>query len=220
MNRKIKILLAEDNVLFADGFRQLILSRRKKDFTVVETVAKESELLPNVKKLQPDLVVISPTLHQVKLYKAITIIKRVFPSVRILLFIEPKQETSLADIVQAGAHGMISKNAPKDQILQALLEVGSGSSHFSPTVSDNIIQWLSQYPITKRKNKISLFTDKEVWIIRLVCQQLKTREIAETLHLSIRTVEDYRYKIYKKIGIKNTAGLVFYASQHKHLLKE
>ena len=118
-------------------------------------------------------------------------------------------------MLEAGAKGYLLKNASKEQIGEAIRTVYLGDPYYCKSTSRKLTEMIakSKFNPYKKKEKVE-FTDREIEVIELVCQELSNKEIAEKLFLSIRTVEGLRLKVAEKMSVKNPVGMVLYALKH------
>jgi DNA-binding NarL/FixJ family response regulator len=217
--KKIKLVLAEECELFTDGFRQLIKNDRNKEIDLLSTVNNYNDLLKIIKKHKPHVVAMIYNLRGINTLQLCKMIKSKFPKTGLLILTLSNEENFVIEMLLAGANGYVSKNESKESLLEAIKVVAEGSRYVSTSITNNLLDQFSRVDSNKRRNQIH-FTTKELNIINYICNQYTTKEIADTLDISIRTVEDYRHNIQEKMGVKNVAGLVLFAVQNNLLLKE
>ena len=135
-------------------------------------------------------------------------------------------EHLILDMLEAGALGYLLKNSDKQEITDAIEAVAAGKSFYCKTTSNKLAKLIALSKIKKeKKEKEDIFNDKELEIIKLICQEKTNKEIAEIIFLSPRTIEGYRMKIMEKMEVKNTVGIVVEAIRlgiydpDKHLLQ-
>jgi DNA-binding NarL/FixJ family response regulator len=122
------------------------------------------------------------------------------------------EETMIVEMLEAGALGYLLKNAEKEEIVEAVKSVSKNQPYYCRTTSAKLINLISKSRFNPYKNRLQLqFSEKEMNLIRLICQEKSTTEISKEIFLSGRTIEGYRRKIMNKMGVKGTAGIAVYA---------
>ena len=124
------------------------------------------------------------------------------------------EDDLIIDMLEAGAKGYLLKNSDKHEIIEAIKTVYLHQPYYCRNTSGKLMQMIASSrfnPYTKKEKPI--FTEKEIEIISLICQEFTNKEIGEKLFLSQRTIEGHRLKILEKMDVKNTVGLVVYAMQ-------
>ena len=206
----IKLALADDQVLFRRGLTMLL--RDLSDVEVAFECSNGEELLTGLKNNSVDVVLLDlemPVLNGMDTMKRM---REEFPEVKVIVLSMHSEEKFIVHLMELGANGYVLKTAEPDEIEDAIRAVASTGYHFSPMVSRVMLHGL----VKKEKLKptfddVDPLTERELDVLRLICQELTTTEIAGKLFLSPRTVEGYRNNILQKIGARNTAGIVVYA---------
>lgn len=206
----IKIIIADDHEIFRDGFK-LMLSKQ----THIQLIAEAEngkELVELVEKHKPNVVVTDikmPILDGIEAAKKITKANNDIGIIGLSMYDE---DDLIVDMLEAGAKGFLIKNANKEQIVEAIETVYFGNPYYCKSTSDKLTHMIAKSkfnPYTKKEKP--QFTDKELEIIQLICQQLTSKEIGEKLFLSPRTIEGHRVNIMQKMNVANPVGLVIYA---------
>ena len=206
----IKLALADDQVLFRRGLTMLL--RDLPDVQVVFECANGEELLTGLKNNSVDVVLLDlemPVLNGMDTMKRM---REEFPEVKVIVLSMHSEEKFIVHLMELGANGYVLKTAEPDEIEDAIRAVATTGYHFSAMVSRVMLHGL----VKKEKLKptfddVDPLTDRELDVLRLICQELTTTEIAGKLFLSPRTVEGHRNNILLKTGARNTAGIVVYA---------
>jgi DNA-binding NarL/FixJ family response regulator len=119
-------------------------------------------------------------------------------------------------MLEAGAKGYLLKNAHKDEIITAVEAVYNDQTYYCNHTSRKLTKMIADSSFNPHRRPIKPeFSDKEINVMRLVCQEFSNKEIALQLKLSVRTIEGYRDKIQEKINARNTAGIVVYAIRNR-----
>jgi DNA-binding NarL/FixJ family response regulator len=209
----IRIVLADDHELFRDGFK--VMLRKQTEIQLIGEASNGKELFDVVKELQPDVVITDikmPVMNGIEATRRIT---ETFPDIGIIAFSMFDEESLVVEMLEAGARGYLLKNAHKPDILEAIRMVNARHTFYCPETSARLAKLIanSKFDPFKKQKPIS-FTEKELAVICLICEEKTNKEIADELHLSIRTIEGYRDRIQEKMHAKNAAGIVVYAIKH------
>lgn len=206
---KINILLADDHQMMIDGIRNLL--GKESNINIADEanngqVAYE-KVAANPEKFDFILTDISmPLLSGTELCK---MVKSEFPHIQILILSMYNNSTAVKEAVLAEADGYILKNAGKDELLKAIHRISNGGTYFSQDIIPLIY---NQYHKEKIQNdQLSLLTTREREILALIVKEMTSEEIAETLFISKKTVDNHRQHILEKTGCKSTVGLVKFA---------
>lgn len=210
----INIIIADDHELFRDGLK-LMLSNFK-HINILAQASNGKELVELVNQHKPDVIVTDINMPVMDGIEAVKQISAQHPATGIIALSMYDEDDLIIDMLEAGARGYLLKNAHKDEILQAIETVNLGNPYHCENTSKKLVKLISQSKYDPYKGKAkSLFNDKEIEIITLICQQLTAKEIAEKIYLSYRTVEGIRQKIMEKMEVTNTVGIVIYAIKNK-----
>lgn len=213
MYTRIKIAIADDHEIFREGFKLLL--RDQTEVQLVGEAENGRELLQLVESAKPDVVIVDikmPVMDGVDACKAI---KKKFPDVHMIALSMFNEDSLIVDMLEAGAKGYLLKNTNKQELLTAVRAVYEGNTYYCSATSDKLTRMIADSKFNPYRNQpIVRFTPRELDIIKLMCQQFTSKEIASKLDLSIRTVESHREKIQEKTGAKNAIGIVIYAIKH------
>jgi DNA-binding NarL/FixJ family response regulator len=207
---KIKVLLAEDHTIVRKGLTSLLAAEA--DIEVVGEAEDGQEAVEKVEQLGPDVVLMDNTMPVLNGLEATRQIKKRFPEIKVLVLTMHTTEEYIQQFLQAGASGyLIKKTAPKE-LVTAIHAVYRGDSYLSPAISNVIIEgYLHQAAATASEDSYEKLTDRERQVLQMITEGVSNREIAERLHLSIKTVNNHRMNLMDKLNIHNTAKLVKYA---------
>lgn len=214
LNGPIRILLADDHEIFRDGFR--VMLKKQKEFILIAEAGNGKELIETALQCQPDVIVTDIKMPVMDGIEATKKLQTLLPQVNVIALSMFEDEHLIVDMLEAGAKGYLLKNANKEEVFEALRTVSKNETYYCNHTSKKLAQLIanSGYHPHKKPEKVS-FTDREIEVIQLICQQYATKEIADKLGLSPRTVESHRVKILEKMDVKNTAGIVIYAIRNK-----
>lgn len=208
-----RIILADDHQFMLEGVQSILKDDATLD--IIATVQNGRELMDAIAQKKPDLVVLDLNMPGYDGLQCLEMIRKDFSGVKVLVLSNYSQPDLVSTVKKMQAEGYLVKNSTASELRDAIITILSGGAHFpvseelSPVPEDSYFfdEFLKKYQLTKR----------EVEVIRLVCQEMSTKEIAAKLFLSELTVNTHRRNILKKLSLKNVAGLMNFAKQN-HLL--
>jgi DNA-binding NarL/FixJ family response regulator len=205
---KIKVLLADDHTIVRNGIMSLLESYPEVE--IVGEAENGAEALQKVKELSPDVLMIDIAMPIMNGIEAAQEVSKHYKQTRSLMLSMHNNEDYILKSVEAGAYGYLLKDTTRDEMLKALQTVAKGEKYFSPSVSNIIVSsYLQKVKDTeKARLKKSKLSKKEKAIVKFIIQGESSREIAEKLSLSIRTVDNHRANMMKRLGVKNAVELV------------
>ena len=215
--KKTRILIADDHAVVRSGLKMLL--RSHPGFSIVAEAADGEEAVHQVDLCRPDLAILDISMPKLDGIAATKMIKRAHPGVTVLILSVHKNEEYAYQVLKAGASGYILKNAGKKEIFDAIRSAMSGERSFSPDISNIIVNGFVKRSEKKEPASSSRqptdtlkgLTKREVEILRFIAQGLTSRQIADKLFLSFRTINTHRANLMEKLDIHDTAGLVRYA---------
>ncbi|MGH2565941.1 MAG: response regulator [Ginsengibacter sp.] len=207
----IRIVIAEDYPLFLEAIHLLV--EKQNELRIAGEAINGRELLEVVRKEKPDIVITDIEMPIMNGIEATKILKQEFPEMGILALTMYGEDHFIQDMLEAGADGYLLKSTSKEELFIAVKEVYEGRNYFCNATTMRMARMISTTHVLSKQPKIE-FTEKEIEIIKLICEQYATKEIADKTSLTYRTVEKYRAVILEKTGSKNMAGVVVYAIKH------
>ena len=206
----ITVLLADDHDVVRKGMKMLL--EDEESVKVIGEASDGLDAIEKVKALSPNVVILDLTMPKMTGIEAAKIISEEYPEVRILIFSMHNNREYIINSVENGASGYLLKDTGKEELMRAINVVSEGRKYFPPEISEVIIDELlskttGNQPDTNRPI-FQKITPKEKQILEHIVQGYNSREIADKLFLSIRTVDNHRANMMKKTKAKNTADLV------------
>lgn len=206
----IRVVIADDHEIFREGFH--VMLKKQTDIELVGEAEDGKELTKIVEKLSPDVIVTDikmPIMDGIEVTKALS---QSHPHIGIIALSMFDEDNLIIDMLEAGAKGYLLKNSHKHEIFEAIRTVYKDETYYCHHTSNKLAQMIARSKFNPyKKMPKPEFNDREIIVIRLICQEFSNKEIAAQLYLSIRTIEGYRDKILEKIDARNTAGIVIYA---------
>lgn len=201
----MKILVADDHTLVRAGLISLIA--RLPEMEVVGEAADGRQALRMVRDLLPDMVLMDIAMPGLNGLEAAERIHGIHPQTKIIILSMHASEEYVAQALKAGASGYLLKDAATSELEMALKSVAAGQFYLSPAISRQVVDnYLRGGP-----TGVELLTPRQREILQLVAEGKSTREIADTLHLSVKTVETHRAQLMERLDIHDVAGLIRYA---------
>jgi DNA-binding NarL/FixJ family response regulator len=201
---KIRLAIIDDHAVVLDGLKTMLSAFE--NLEVVYTTQSGHQLLEHFQSNTPDVVLMDiqmPEINGIDLCKQIT---KQYPSVKVIAFTSFDDSNYVKQIFRSGAKGYLLKNSDKQTIVKAVETVMQDEEY----MDDAIKKILLQESITGHRRSIFEvpLTKREKEILKLIADGMSSQEIAETLFISLRTVETHRLNLNQKLDVKNTAGLV------------
>ena len=203
---KHRILIVDDHPVFCLGMSQLI--NREKDLEVCGSEESAAKALKAIDRLKPDLVIADIALKDSDGIDLVKEIKRRYPQIPVLVLSMYDESLYAERALLAGARGYVMKQEAMVQVVEALRKVLKGETYASESVREKAFQRLVAQHDPLQKSPIDLLTDRELEVFRLIGDGFSTREIAERLHLSIKTIGTYRENIKTKLGLQHYSQLI------------
>ena len=204
-----RVLIADDHPIVRQGLRRLI--EQEDDLRVCAEVETVRDAKTALRELQPDVVVIDISLRQGDGIELVKDTRAHYPSMPLLVLSMHDEAIYAERMLSAGANGYIMKQAASDQFLLALRRVLEGGIYVSEAVSNTMIQKFAAGGSYQSTNPIDGLSNRELQVLQMIGKGLSTREVADTLNLSVKTVESHRQRIKRKLGLGTGAQLVQYA---------
>lgn len=205
----IKVAIADDHHLFRTGVRTSLSAR--KDIQMVAEAENGMQLLNLLKHIKPDVVLLDIQMPIMDGLVTLPEVKKLYPDVKVIMLSMHNDHSMITKMMEVGANSYLTKESDADVIYQAIRICYEDEFFFNDLTNKAMLTGLR----TKREpepdaNEVVL-TDKEKRILRFMCEEKSTREIADLVAISPRTVEAIRDKLKTKTGAKSMAGLVMYA---------
>jgi DNA-binding NarL/FixJ family response regulator len=204
-----KVLIVDDHELVRRGLVEMI--EREGDLTVCGEAADAPAAMARLRDVEPDVVLADITLQQGDGLELVKQIQASYPKLRVLVVSMHDENLYAERAIRAGAMGFVSKNEPAEAIVEAIRTVLRGRVHVSAHLADRLLQRMTSKVPTPEETPLDTLSDREIEVLNLLGEGLSTREVAERLHLSTKTIHTYREHLKKKLGLKSASELIRYA---------
>ena len=201
----IRVLLADDHKIVRDGLRRILSTQG--DMEVAGEAANGDEAFALVKANAYDVAVLDmsmPGLSGLDLVKRVKIER---PALRVLVLSMHGEDQYAARVLKAGASGYLSKDSAAEMLVGAIRKVAGGGVHIGEAAAASLVA-AEQQPHRQ-------LSDRELEVLRLLVEGKSPTDVAEQLHLSVKTVSTHKTRVLEKLGLKTTADLVRYALENR-----
>ena len=210
----VRILIADDHGVLRAGLRALLNGAA--DMLVAAEAGSGKEVLEIADRARPDIVLLDISMPELDGIEVTRRLKGTLPSARVLIMTMHEDAGLLREALRAGAAGYIIKRAMESELISAIQAVCRGELYVHPALTRSLFEDLS--PAHGAYQQPETLTPREVDVLRLIAEGFTNRQIAESLSLSVRTVESHRATIMDKLDLHSRAALARYAVEH-HLLR-
>ncbi len=211
----IRIFIADDHVMFAEGVESLLVG--EPDFLLTGKAGTASDTLHHVRLNPPDVILLDINLPDQSGLEVCKILREEQPNLKILVLSMFSEESYITAMLGLGAQGYLLKNTGKEELCTAIRTLVEGKTYFCQEVTDVVMRGLMQSRTASTAKENPKISRREKEVLRLIVGERTTQEIAGDLFISEKTVESHRAALLAKLGARNTAGLVKSALQLKLL---
>jgi DNA-binding NarL/FixJ family response regulator len=212
MSKTIKIILADDHRIFRKGLKSLF--SEKKNIEVLAEADNGDEALEATRKYKPEIVVMDIAMPKMDGIEATRQIRERFPDTEVVILSMHAKKAYIDQVLKAGAKGYVLKDSDEDNLLSAIDTVHNGGYYLDSPIADQV---LSDYFRDKSKREVKKQSDplseREREVLRLLAEGHSNQEVADTLYISRKTVENHRANIVRKTGVQGQVGLTKYAAR-------
>jgi DNA-binding NarL/FixJ family response regulator len=203
----IKVLVADDHPVVRKGLQSCLA--RHGHIRVVGEAADGDEALRMTRELKPDVVLMDISMPGMNGLAVTEVLRKEAPEVKVLVLSIHRNKDAIFRVIQAGAHGYVSKEAPPEDVLRAIESVHEGEPYFSEEIARAA---LNEFVTSGgKKEPFSQLTSREREVLVLIAEGQSNKEIADRLGIGVRTIETHRERIMRRLNIHSVAGLTKYA---------
>ncbi len=219
MSDKIRVHIADDHKILIDGIEAVLSS--EEDMEIVGHSLNGLEVLDWFKSNKADILIMDinmPEKDGIAVLKAFKKIRKKFPC-PIIILSSYDYIKLIREVLKLGASGYLAKKCAGDNIVEAIRQVHKGEQYFSKSINEKIVQTFSGKTKASEKQLdgilVSTLSEREKEILKYICNEFSSKEIAVKLCISTNTVETHRKNLLKKLQVKSVVGLALFAAQHK-----
>lgn len=211
---KIKLLIADDHQLFREGLVNLLADTP--DIEIVGQASNGQEALVMAAKLMPDIVIMDIGMPILNGIEATGQLRKSHPNIRVIALSMHSEKSYVKEMLEAGASGYLFKNCTYHQLIEGIQAVYAGKKYLSDTITEVLIHdYLDKSEENSHTETENLLTGRETEVLKLFAMGKSTKEIADQLFVSIKTVGTHKQHIMDKLEFKSTTDLVKYAIKNK-----
>lgn len=204
-----RIVLADDHVLIRHGIKNLL--SQNPGLQVVGEVSNGEELLVLLDSRLADLIILDISMPNIGGLEAVTLVRARYPSLKILIFTMHKSKQYFYHAMTAGADGYLVKDDTEEELLVAIRKIQSGKNYISPFLAEDFADDVINTYRKEKKSPFQELTRREKEILQLVVDGYTSRQMADKLGLSPRTIDHHRSNLLRKFGMNNSVDLVNFA---------
>lgn len=206
---KIKVLPVDDHPVVVEGVRSCL--RVHTQFEVVGVATSGEDALAKAKKLSPDVILMDVNMPGLDGLETTRRLKQTCPKAKVLMFAGREDNDAVGEMIQAGAKGCIRKSASATELVSAIERVHRGETFFSADVAQMFFEDYVKRGGRAQENVTKRISERERQVLHLIVEGAANKEAADTLQISVRTVEKHRQRIMKKLGVHKATELVRFA---------
>jgi len=203
----LKILIADDHPIVRRGLQQILSGEA--DVAMVGEAQNSAEVLELVRTQEWDVVVLDITMPGRGGLDTLKELKRLYPSLPVLMLSIHPEDQYAVRAFRAGAAGYMTKGSAPDELIRAIRKITKGGKYVSPTLAEKLAFIMEAEPPSHHS-----LSDREYQVMLMIGSGKTLSQIAEEMHLSIKTISTYRERILTKMKMKSNAELTYYAVKH------
>jgi len=213
MEPKKQLFIVEDHRLFREGLKAMLSPSQ--EYEIIGEAEDGLEAIRLIKKKKPDLVLLDLSMPRMNGLSVLREIKGSMPEVKILVLSIHESDQYVLQAFEAKANGYAIKDSSREELRVAIRSVLEGKKYISPGVAGNVLEgYLDGRKTLKTKSALDTVTEREKEILKLLGEGYQNKEIAELVHISVKTVEKHRANIMAKLDLHNAAALTAFAFEH------
>jgi DNA-binding NarL/FixJ family response regulator len=215
--QSIRVVLADDHTIFRKGVRAIL--EDEQDIIVIGEASNGIEAIEKVRDLAPDILIIDVSMPKMNGIEAARVIDKQFKATKTLVLSMHHNEEYIIKSVEAGAYGYLLKDTTKQEMVEAIRKIASGEKYFTSGVAsllvDGLVNKKRRSSFEDSSGSVVSLSKKEKVIMRYIIEGLSSKQIAEKEKISVRTVDNHRANMMKKLKVKNAAEMVRLALELK-----
>jgi len=208
-NHVIKVIIADDHALFRQGVKAALSI--KKDVELIAEADNGMQLLNLLRHLEPDVILLDIQMPIMDGIATLPEIRKVYPQVKVIILSMHNDHSMISKLMEIGANSYLTKNTDSENIYNAIKTCYEQGFYFNELTNKALLTGLRTRRAEPLLPQEANLTEKETTILKMMCEEKTTKEIADLVDISPRTVEAIRDKLKTKTGAKSMAGLVMYA---------
>ncbi|HEX5679747.1 MAG TPA: response regulator transcription factor [Desulfobacterales bacterium] len=213
MESKKQIFIVEDHRLFREGLKAML--SLDPGYEIIGEAEDGLEAVRLIRKAKPDLVLLDLSMPRMNGFSVLREIKGALPEIKVLVLSIHESDQYVLQAFEAKADGYAIKDSSREELRVAIRSVLEGKKYISPGVAGNVLEgYLDGRKTLKSKSAFDTVTEREKEILKLLGEGYQNKEIADLVHISVKTVEKHRANIMAKLDLHNAAALTAFAFEH------
>jgi len=205
----IRLIITDDHPVIRDGIKTVLANN--KEIVLAGCAADGAELLELLETKKADVILMDFNMPGINGIEATKLVKKKYPDIKVISFSQYDEKRFIKQMLKNGANGYLLKNSSASEMVNAIKITHSGGMY----LSEDLPNVFGEKPKRRSNYLFPNLTGREIDVLKEICREKNTTEIAETLFLSPNTVETHRANLLLKVGVKNTAGLVKWAIENE-----
>ena len=205
----IRLIITDDHPVIRDGIKTVLANN--KEIVLAGCAADGAELLELLETKKADVILMDINMPGINGIEATKLVKKKYPDIKVISFSQYDEKRFIKQMLKNGANGYLLKNSSASEMVNAIKITHNGGMY----LSEDLPNVFGEKPKRRSNYLFPNLTRREIDVLKEICQEKNTTEIAETLFLSPNTVETHRANLLLKVGVKNTAGLVKWAVENE-----
>lgn len=206
-----RVFIVDDHPLVRQGLAQIIESQE--DLELCGEAEDSPSAMRGIERTKPDAIIVDISLQGNNGLELIKNVKAIHEHVPILVFSMHDESIYAQRALRAGAKGYVMKKESSEKIVDAIRRIIKGEIYVSARVADQVLHQIVNGPSNAAVSPVDRLTDRELEVVQLIGRGLSTREIAESLNLSVKTIESHRAHVKEKLNLRNATELVQFSVQ-------
>ncbi len=206
-----RIYIVDDHPLVRQGLSQIVANEA--DMEICGEAEDSPTAMRGVGDANPDAIIVDISLKGNNGLELIKNLKAIHESIPILVFSMHDETIYAQRALRAGAKAYVMKKESPSKVVDAIRKIIKGEIYVSPSVSDQVLHQIVNGPGNVSTSPVDRLTDRELEVVQLIGRGLSSREIAESLHLSVKTIESHRAHVKEKLNLRNATELVQFSVQ-------
>lgn len=207
----VRVFIVDDHPLVRQGLAQIIDSQD--DLELCGEAEDSSSAMRGIETARPDVLIVDISLQGNNGLELIKNVKAIHDNLPILVFSMHDESIYAQRALRAGAKAYVMKKESSEKIVEAIKRILKGEIYVSARVADQVLHQIVNGPSNVATSPVDRLTDRELEVVQLIGRGLSTREIAESLNLSVKTIESHRAHVKEKLNLRNATELVQFSVQ-------
>ncbi len=207
--QSIKVIIADDHTLFRAGVKTALSV--KKDIDLIGEADNGMQLLNMLKHMEPDVILLDIQMPIMDGITTLPEIRKLYPQIKVIILSMHNDHSMISKLMEIGANSYLTKNSDSENIYNAIRTCYEQEFYFNELTNKALLSGLRTRRSEAAISQEASLTEKETTILKMMCEEKTTKEIADLVEISPRTVEAIRDKLKTKTGARSMAGLVMYA---------